>query len=431
MFRLPIVNFSLLATLLLASFAFVDSSCAQWSWHTHNNGTDLWLKSTKNGQEMFDYRLGAGGAISEMRDAPDSYQALLASSYAGEVTDRIVQSTFWSQNIQNDIKNSGYQYYDRFNITQGGTFSGLISPTMQVFLHDDSRTIDVYSVPQDQWMTEQQSSIGGNFSTLTRYELKDQGVIRIHNIHRVGQATLNGTPQNFDHLYAESWTPFRQNGIFDSMTRKVDAAGNPIDGYSYREGNGFPTYPNWRVEDTEGYSIVYRDRRHDERTAVGLVYGDQQVQYEGFDGENPNKDRFVLNSMDWDMGSDEAIVMLPGIHFDRLGLDNPVLPGSIIEQVLEIVPRHGLDGELASLVNQLVDDLPAPTLYSPDFQFTGEMLDIVTRLNSNLSLAGTRTEHLGSMVQAAPAITVSAIPEPSSALLLAFGGILLSQRRRR
>lgn len=423
--QVALAQFALSALLCLT----VSNRCAaQWSWNMNNDGTNIWLQSTHNGQAMFDYQLGAGGAIGAMRDNQNSNQALLAQSYAGEATDRIIQSTAWSQNIQNDIEKSGYQYYDRFNLTQGGTGSGMFAPTMQVMVNPSANTVDVYSVARDQWLTAQQPHIQSQFSSLTRYEMKDNGVLGVRRVIRVGDVTLHGSPTEFEQLYLEAWTPFRQKGIFDSMTRSIDAVGNIDPNYSYKGDGSFPMYPGWRVEDTEGYAVVYKAKKPEENTAVGVVFGKEQVEYVGFDGDNANNDRFVLNSMGWDFGSDEGIAVLPGIEFNRKDLDNPVLAGSIIDQSFNIVPRHALDGELAGLLTDLVGETPAPILYSPDYSFSGELAGIVAQLNTNLTLTGARTNQLGGMAQT---VFIQAVPEPTSMLVFGTTAVFFALRRRR
>ena len=432
--RLQLMSLVFWALLCLAS----SNRCvAQWTWDIKNDGTDIWLQSSLNRQSMFDYRLGTGGAIGEMRDNLNNNRSLLATSFAGESTDRIIQSTVWSQNIQNDIRKRGYQYYDRFNLTQGGTKSGRFSPTMQVLTNPQANRVDIYSVARDQWDSLQQPHMQSQFSTMTRYEMKDDGVLRIRRVMRVGEVTVDGRSEEFDRMYLEAWTPFRQKGVFNSMTRKIKSTGKPARNFSYRGNESFPTYPGWRVEETKGYAAVYKKKDPQSNRAAGIVFGQKQLEHAGFSGDNPNNDRYVLNSMAWRLGTDKGIAVLPGIEFDRIGMANPVTAGSIIDQSIEIVARHGLDAEFGELLRELSGELPAPILYSSDYAFTGELAGIVSQLNANLSLQGTRTDHLGAISQTVPAryqavsARSQAVPEPSSMMALAMVTLLFANRRRR
>lgn len=69
-------------------------------WKVEVEGEDVWLKLSAGGSNTFALRLGAGGAISEIKGGGKS---LLSPSFQGEVTDRVIQWTIWSDTVTNRV----------------------------------------------------------------------------------------------------------------------------------------------------------------------------------------------------------------------------------------------------------------------------------------------------------------------------------------
>lgn len=349
-----------------------------WTWNAFTDQGDVWLRSAADGQGMFDFRLGAGGAIAEMRDVQAGAKRLLSPSFQGEATDRIIQWTWWSDSITNPI--AGLPAFEhRFNVTQGGTFSNQISPTMSVRIRSGVNIVDVYSLPQDQWKTQQQPHMQGKISALTRYEMAADGVLKIRRVMLVDHVYLRGEETQFDKLYVEAWSPFDRSGTFDGLALGVDANGNP--NWWYQAGNNIPHYPNFPVASTNGYAVVFRIGSHQTNTAVGLVFGLSQV------SPATTGNSHVLNSMSWNNG----IGILPALNLSNVAL------GSVIDTTIALVPRHSLNAEMAGQLATLVPQIPAPVVHAPATAFAGELGDIVTRLKTNLTQSGQRTQHLAAV----------------------------------
>src|SRR5580692_10747574 len=71
------------------------SLASGWTGTIFTNDNDLWIRSYENGVGMYDYRIGAGGAVSEMREVPSNYKNLLARPFRSERTDRVIQEVWW------------------------------------------------------------------------------------------------------------------------------------------------------------------------------------------------------------------------------------------------------------------------------------------------------------------------------------------------
>ena len=59
-----------------------------WGWESFTFKNDLWLALHQGDVKQFDFRIGAGGALSEMRDCTEDDLPLLSPTDKGEVTDR-------------------------------------------------------------------------------------------------------------------------------------------------------------------------------------------------------------------------------------------------------------------------------------------------------------------------------------------------------
>jgi hypothetical protein len=226
----------------------------------------------------------------------------------------------------------------------------------------------------------------GNLSALTRYEGAADGVLKIRRVVRVGEFSLAGKPAAPGRMIFEAWTPFRHSArTFDSLALSLDGEGRPE--WWYEIGHNLPRYPNWPVQETKGYAVVFHARDAEKHDAVGVVYGAAPMQVNHQPA--PEGDDFDLNSMGWDDG----IAVLPDLYL------NDVKPGSVIDQWIYLVPRHHLDAALGAQLAALAKEIPPPQLYPPETRFEGDLAKIVEELTTNVSAKGVRTEHLAKMAE--------------------------------
>ena len=354
-----------------------------WSGSINGVGNDLWLKLNDSGSDAYDFRIGVGGALTEMRDRTDGFKPLLSPSFQGEATDRIIQWTIWSLNhgITNPAATQLPTFEQRYNVTQGGNFDGYLHETLSVPVDYSGLQVDVYSKADLQWKSENQENMQGTHSALTRYTFDDRGFIKIRRIVSVGEPTLNGVTQPWTDLYFEGWTPMRGGrDTFTAMALGLSAVGTP--NWWYRHQFNIPQYPFMDVENTNGYAVVYKETDPTGSDAVGIVFGTKTVE------SHSPLDSYVLNSLDWNNG----IGILPAIQ-----AKSTVVANSIVDQTLYIVPRQGLSAEMSSLLTTLASEIPAPHIYEPN-NIPVELEGIYATLMTNASVSGTSTDHLFPLV---------------------------------
>jgi peptidoglycan hydrolase-like protein with peptidoglycan-binding domain len=132
-----------------------------------------------NGERQFDLRLGSAGVISSLR-GPD-FQELLAKSFSGERTDRVVQWVVWGKSDLHSLtgpgaKESSEWYTNMFNVNQSGGMSDLpnapsLQETLWVEGNSANCTVDIYAAPARQWYSQLDAIFSAKFQSLTRYTI--------------------------------------------------------------------------------------------------------------------------------------------------------------------------------------------------------------------------------------------------------------------
>ena len=355
-----------------------------WTCTSFIYETDIWVRTFYQGGEKFDFRIGPGGVIAELRDTQDSYAALLSPSYKGEPTDRVVQWTWWSNSLVN-MNPTLPDYEWRFNVTQAGTFESVIAPTFKVEMNSPGCQIDVYSEPQDQWKSEQSTIMAGGFTARTRYQIAKDGAIIIRRTLLVGQSTFAGQPSPLANEYVEAWTPFsraKMDAVAFSLTENGSAS------EWYQAGNNLPSYPFIDVAGTPGYAVSFSAANPNNNAAVGLVYGKAPPCYHQ-NNTCEQEGSYVLNLMEWDTG----VGVLPGLTLPN------VMPGDLLDSYIVLQPSHGLDGTLYQNLEYWANKIPAPRLFRANADVGEPLANIMNTLKALQGGSGQRTVHLAPLVE--------------------------------
>ncbi len=363
--------------------AIATSANAQTTWSSSVSPgspfpSDLWLTSTKSGQNQFDLALGAGGSIVRMRASVESSKEIIPT---GSTITGV--NTQWGLMGPVALDDGNAATDDRFYICQAGTSKQRVAPVMQIEKNATTQAVDVYSVAQDQWATHLQSAVQSKFSGLVRYEPMSDGSIKVRRVIRIGDATVNGVPLDISAPYFENMHTFHVSN-FNALAASLTPSGAL--GEYYHQGSNIPQNAQTDITQTSGYAVIYNRDDIVNRAAVGVVFGKTQM-------ASPNQ--CVVNYSD----STSAISVRPGIRLYN------ATPGSILDVTYYLVPGYGINAALYSRLTTLVAATPPPVLYPPGTTFTGELATIVQRLNDNLALPGIRTDRLGYDVAPLPVTT--------------------------
>lgn len=357
-----------------------------WNSRVQLVGNDVWLRTVKpNGTAHLDIRLGAAGVIAEIRDV-DTGKSLLAPSFNNEVTDRVAQWTIWEIGsvVRHDVP-SLPDFEDRFNMTQAGTFQNVLNGTTDVDVDFREREVDVWSVVNHNWKSEQNPHMQGTLTTLTRTTILEGGAILVRRIVRIGEIRLNGRTVSLSDPYFEAWTPF-SDSEFNSLALSINANGTPTQWFA--DGVNIPLYPFTPVEDTRGWAISYDRNRIYNSNNLAVIFGTDKGTVQRADGTVTDSHRFALNSMDFSGG----MAILPGL------LPGGLTEGAIIDQHLILLPGKGINGATPVQLDALAKRLPPPRVYHAGAELGGELVTIADRLSTLAAEPRLATDNLGRLV---------------------------------
>jgi len=359
---------------------------AAWRWEIVNSNGDLWIKSYNNKQAKFDYRIGAGGCIAEMRYCTNNNEQMFTPytvNNAGPQTDNVIHWVFWAPNIS---CNSGV-YDERFNINQAGSYSNY---SQIISARATSNTVDVYAKADLQFIPQNDAPFNpGNFSQWVRYTLLDQGVIKVEHACLMPNIYLYGVNQGNYFGYFENWSTFWATpDKFSGLALGLTSSGVPNWYWTAPNGNdgNIPQYTTDLVQNTNGYEVVYNANNPASRPAVGFALGTSAGVGYG------TSQTGTLKWCSWS-GHSGMLAMNP-----MTGSNANIQSGSILYSEYRIVPSEGLNSSFVSLLNSQVSQVAPAAYYAPDYNPGGDLGTVFSNIRANASKSGTRTYQLGSYI---------------------------------
>ena len=356
-----------------------------WKSRVQIVGDDVWIRTVRpNGRAHLNFRFGSTGVIAEIRDA-NSGRSLLAPSFNGEMTDRVVQWTLWEvgQTVRHDVQ-SLPEFEDRFNLTQAGNFENAFNGTVDVDINAQERQVDVWSVVDHNWRSEQNPHMDGTITALTRTTILDGGAILVRRIVRIGEIRLNGKPVSIHNPYLEAWTPL-SDSTFDSLAFSIDANGNPDRWFA---DGSIPNYPHIPVQNTRGWAVSYNRQNTASSQTLAVVFGTDEGTVHHANGSETAPRRFDLNSLDFAGG----MAILPGLFPGSLG------EGAIIDQHLVLLPGEGINSSTSARLDALAESLPPPRVYHAGAELGGELTDIADRLSTLTGERRVATDNIAKLI---------------------------------
>lgn len=357
-----------------------------WSSQVRIVGNDIWMRTIKpNGETDLDFRLGSAGVIAEIRDG-NSGRSLLAPSFRGELTDRVVQWTMWESGptVRHDVPSLS-DFEDRFNVTQAGTFSGELNGTVDVNVDSQAGQVDVWSVVDQNWRSEQDPHMDGTMTALTRTTVLDGGAILIRRVVRVGEIRLNGESVSLASPFFEAWTPF-SDSAFDSLALSIDASGNPDRWFA--DGQNIPRYLHTEVRDTRGWATSFVRQNSEGGNNISVVYGTDKGTVHHADGSETTSHNYQLNTLDFDGG----MAILPALFPGSLS------EGAIIDQHIILMPGESINASTPKQLDALADRLPPPRIYHAGAELGGELSAIANRLSNLTGESRVATDNLARLL---------------------------------
>jgi Ca2+-binding RTX toxin-like protein len=354
-----------------------------WKSRARIVGNDIWLRTVKpNGEAHLDFRLGSAGVIAEIRDFRTG-KSLLAPRFRNELTDRVVQWTAWElgQTVRHNVP-SLPNFEDRFNLTQAGTFDNVLNGTVDVDFDSRTGQVDVWSVVDRNWKSEQDPHMSGTLTAFTRTQILDGGAILVRRIVRMGEIRLNGKSVSLDGPYLEAWTPL-SDSTFNSMAIDISGRGNP--NHWFADGRDIPHYPNTPVQETRGWATAYHRQTIRTSNNLSVVFGTDKGTVYRADGSETTSHQYNLNSFDFDGG----LAILPGLYPGKLQ------QGSIIDQHLILLPGEGINASTPTQLDALAKQIPPPRIFHPGAELGDEISAIAIRLSTLTGERRVATDNIG------------------------------------
>ncbi len=320
--------------------------------------------------------------ISSVVDLRDNTQ-LLAPTFQGEVTDRVVQSVLWEvgPTVRHDVPQLS-EFQDRFNLTQAGTVDNQFNRTVDVDIDNATGQLDVWSVLDRQWQTSLQPHLNGSTNMLTQYEVLDHGAILVRRVVQIGDITVNGQSEEISNGLFVGWFPWADNA-FNALAIGIDAQGQPNNWYANNQN--IPTHQNQPIAETRGWATVYDRNNLAGGTTASVVFGENAGTINLADGTTTPMRRFLFNTLDFDTG----VAVNPALWTAELPA------GSIIDQSYIIYPGRGIQDGTGQLLDTLSAELPPPQVYHPGATMDAELTAIVDRLSGLDNEPSQRTNQIG------------------------------------
>jgi hypothetical protein len=373
--------------LVLSVLVMGATAHAQWSWQVINYSGELWVNSICSGVYQFQYRIGAGGSIQEIRTSGGVEQlAPPAPRFDGlgtNHTDRVVQGCAWATDVL------GSQGPDpRWNVNQSGDSDDDYALIYDVIYYQSASRLDVYSATYGQWNPHLQGQLSGAYAMLTQFYLLDRGAIRIRQVLIAPQIFSNGAMVSRYNFLWQFWAPFK---FPDYSTVWSD-----LDGVFAKAISGQKTpsliMGSTKPELSNGYYVLSPDvgrlASTWRGTMMAFIYGQQPAVNYGVPGpirQFESAEYF----QDGYQSPEGGIIMYPYLFIDNCQAR------TVIDQSFILAPQISAPSDYKQLIESLVTEVPPPAVYPAGYALSNDLAQIVPALQQLYKSPGVETNQLG------------------------------------
>lgn len=352
----------------------------EWECKVITEQDDIWLKTYFKGQAQFDYRIGAGGSVAEMRALKGSKPlALLAASPYGRLADQQVQWTVIGEKLSRKLPNvpaSGWQY----QVAQGIAHDNLYAPTVAILVKPSGCQVDVFSIPKEQYRPEQRAHWQGSFPNLTSYRIVGAGALALRQVVRISGARVEGKPLTLGNLRLQTSLPLAKD-LFNTLGLGLDKQPAPV--RSFAVGSGLPAFADWKQDKSDPLLLAYNSKGLADKPGLILGSSNQAPCRQGGNScEDFGEQRLNL------FEASNSLNLLPSTLLPG------VTPGDMLDQTMLLYPHYGLQTLSRTDLNWLMAQIPRPRLVPVGQQKMVGLSVIAAKLAFFEDTPGLRSNHL-------------------------------------
>lgn len=319
-----------------------------WECKVITEQDDIWLKTYFKGQAQFDYRIGAGGSIAEIRSIKGKKsQSLLAPSPYGRVADQQVQWTMIGENLIRKLPNvpaNGWQY----QVAQGISYDNVYAPTVAVLVQPGGCQVDVFAIPKEQFRPEQRAQWQGSFPSLSSYRIVGAGALAARQVVRISGAKAENKPVALTNLRLQNSLPLNKT-LFNSLGLGLDKDLQPR--RSFRVGSNLPSFTDWKQDKSDPLLLAYDAKGLPDKLTL-IVGSSSQTPCKQNDNSCDDFGEQRLNLFE----ASNSLNLLPATLLPS------VAAGDMLDQTLLLYPSNGMNNVQKEALNWTMAQIPRPRL---------------------------------------------------------------------
>jgi hypothetical protein len=352
----------------------------QWSCSAFPFKDDIWIDiAPKSGLGHSDFRIGAGGAISQARNVDKAAVTLLGPPLPDSITDRVIQWVAWSGNLKRPKVPAGQA---RFNLNQAGGRTK-IAPALSHSIDTANCATEVYAAPRNQYFGANDEYFKATFRDYVKYQVIDRGMILAHRVVVLDEVTVNGTPTVLPDLSPfQTWVPLSTQ--FNAIATSFLETGAPATRFLASQ------LGHHHILSNRGYAVAYKSGAPATGLAAAVISGRALTC------------NFVGGACQQRGSTDIAISPFATVLAvnSEINISDPLPKNTVIEQYEVFAFRRGITADFVADIERVAPLVPSTRIYppaadgSPSAEMPPDTDAIVTTILAGASTDGVVTDHL-------------------------------------